>query len=152
MNTVERILAVVLFVAVISSAQPASTPRSRPDLSDADEVRVGKLLAAKFVKIEGLQDTPQTTKIEKYLQSVGDRLGAHAERKLPYHFHFDPDPSFKSGFALPGGEVFVGGGALAMMDTEDQLAIVLGHEMEHVAQNQCRERLRMSWQLTTSQW
>ena len=28
-----------------------------------------------------------------------------------------------------------------MMDTEDQLAIVLGHEMEHVAQNQCRDRL-----------
>ena len=141
MNTVERILAVVLFVTVISSAQPASTPHSRPPLSDADEVRVGKLLAAKFVNIEGLQDTPQTTKIEKYLQSVGDRLGAHAERKIPYHFHFDPDPSFKSAFALPGGEVFVGGGALAMMDTEDQLAIVLGHEMEHVAQNQCRERL-----------
>jgi predicted Zn-dependent protease len=27
------------------------------------------------------------------------------------------------------------------MDTEEQLAILLGHEMEHVAQNQCRDRL-----------
>jgi beta-barrel assembly-enhancing protease len=35
----------------------------------------------------------------------------------------------------------VGAGVLAMMDTEDQLAAVLGHEMEHVDLNQCRERL-----------
>jgi predicted Zn-dependent protease len=28
-----------------------------------------------------------------------------------------------------------------MMDTEDQLAIVLGHEMEHADLNQCRDRL-----------
>jgi beta-barrel assembly-enhancing protease len=141
MNTVERILAVVLFLTSISSAQPVSTPHPGPALSDADEVRVGKLLATKFVEIEGLQDTPQTTKIEKHLQAIGDRLAAHAERKLPYHFHFDPDPSSKNAFALPRGEVFVGGGVLAMMDTEDQLAIVLGHELEDVAQNQCRERL-----------
>ena len=72
---------------------------------------------------------------------VGDRLAVHAQRKLPYRFHFDPHPAFKSAFALPGGEIFVGGGVLALMDTEDQLAAVLGHEMEHVAQNQCRDRL-----------
>ena len=141
MNTVERVLAAVVLLAVVAWAQAASTDKPGVSLRDEDEVRVGKLLAAKFAKIEGLQATPQTTKIEKYLQTVGDRLAAHAQRKLPYRFHFDPDPSFKSAFALPGGEVFVGGGVLALMDTEDQLAIVLGHEMEHVAQNQCRERL-----------
>jgi len=110
-------------------------------LSDADEGRVGSLLAAQFAKIEGLGPTPQTAKIEQYLQSIGDRLAAHARRKITFHFHFDADPGFKSAFALPGGEIFVGAGVLAMMDTEDQLAIVLGHEMEHVDLNQCRDRL-----------
>src|SRR5499433_2640440 len=137
----KRFLAGVVLFSVASVAQAASTAKTVLSLSDADEVRIGRLLAAKFIEMEGLQPTRQITKIEKYLQAVGYRLAAHAQRKLPYHFHFNPDPSFKSAFALPGGEVFVGGGVLAMMDTEDQLAIVLGHEMEHVAQNQCRDRL-----------
>ena len=37
--------------------------------------------------------------------------------------------------------VFVGAGILAYMDTEDQLAMVLGHEIEHIALNHCRDRL-----------
>jgi predicted Zn-dependent protease len=35
----------------------------------------------------------------------------------------------------------VGAGVLAYIDTEDQLAAVLGHEVEHIALNQCRDRL-----------
>ena len=136
-----RIFAVVALFGAACLAQTASPTTSALPLSDADEVRIGKLLGAQFIKAEGMERTPQSTKIDEYLQAVGDRLAVHAQRKLPYRFHFDPDPSFKSAFALPGGEIFVGGGALAMMDTEDQLAVVLGHEMEHVAQNQCRDRL-----------
>lgn len=129
-----------LFLCCASFAQPKD-PVDSPTLTDADEVRIGGILAKQFAQEEGLQPTPQTTKIEKYLQKVGDTLASHATRKLPYHFHFDSDPGFKSAFALPGGEIFVGGGVLAMMDTEDQLAIVLGHEMEHIDLNQCRDRL-----------
>jgi Putative Zn-dependent protease len=130
-------LRVLLTIFLSTSALLSQTT----SLSEAVEVRIGNRLAIQFAKSEGMQPTPQTTKIEEYLQAVGDRLAAHAKRKLPYHFHFDPNPSFKSAFALPGGEIFVGAGILAMMDTEDQLAAVLGHEMEHVDLNQCRDRL-----------
>jgi beta-barrel assembly-enhancing protease len=135
-----RPLAAVLLLCASCFSQAGSS-RKPPSLSDADEVRIGKVLAAKFVELEAMEPTPQTTKIDAYLQTVGDKLAAHAQRKLPYRFHYDPDPGFKSAFALPGGEIFVGAGVLAIMDTEDQLAIVLGHEMEHVDQNQCRDRL-----------
>src|SRR5262249_46157969 len=50
-------------------------------------------------------------------------------------------PSFRSALGLPGGQVFVGAGFLAYMDSEDQLAMVLGHEVEHIDLNQCRDRL-----------
>lgn len=141
MSAVMRILIPVVLACAASLLGRTPLAEATPPLSDADEVRVGQLLADKFITLEEMQPTPQSRKIEAYLQAVGDRLATHAQRKLPYRFHFDPDPGFKSAFALPGGEIFVGGGALAMMDTEDQLAIVLGHEMEHVAQNQCRDRL-----------
>src|SRR5579875_2862529 len=106
------------------------------NVSDADEVRVGHILATQFIKEKALQDTPQTIKIEQYMQMVGDKVTAHAKRKLPYRFHFDPDPTFRSAVGLPGGEVFVGAGILAYIDTEDQLAAVLGHEVEHIDLNQ----------------
>jgi predicted Zn-dependent protease len=133
------VIAFLLCLALPAHASPVGS--ADPSLSDADEVHIGGLLAVQFAQSEGMQPTPQTTKIDAYLQKVGDRLSAHAQRKIPYHFHYDPDPGFKSAFALPGGEIFVGAGILAMMDTEDQLAIVLGHEMEHIDLNQCRDRL-----------
>lgn len=112
-----------------------------PGISDSDEIQVGQILAAQFIKEQGLVDTPQTKKIEQYLQMVGDKVTAQCKRKLPYRFHFDPDPTFRSAVGLPGGEVFVGGGILAYIDTEDQLAAVLGHEVEHIDLGQCRGRL-----------
>ena len=110
-------------------------------ISDADEVGLGQILADDFIAQEGMQPTPQTTKLDEYLQSVGDKVAVHAQRKIPYRFRFDPSPSFRSAVGLPGGQVFVGAGILAYMDSEDQLAMVLGHEIEHIDLNQCRERL-----------
>jgi beta-barrel assembly-enhancing protease len=131
-------LLVVLLVSGLLHAQISAAPLS---LSDADEVLVGQALARDFEREEGMAPTPQTTKIDEYLQRVGDRVAAHAQRKLPYRFHFDPSPGFKSAVGLPGGQVFVGAGILAYIDTEDQLAAVLGHEVAHIALNQCRDRL-----------
>jgi beta-barrel assembly-enhancing protease len=129
------------FMATLALCSFAALAHADVAVTDAEEIRIGELLAGQFIQAEGMQSTPQTGKIDAYLQKVGDVLAAHAHRKLPYRFHFDPDPGFKSAFALPGGEIFIGAGVLAMMDTEDQLAAVLGHEMEHVDLNQCRDRL-----------
>lgn len=129
---------VVLLLTGLLHAQPSSAPAT---LTDADEVRVGEALARDFERQEGMAPTPQIAKIDEYLQRVGDRVAAHAQRRLPYRFHFDPSPTFRSAVGLPGGQVFVGAGILAYIDTEDQLAAVLGHEVEHIALNQCRDRL-----------
>jgi beta-barrel assembly-enhancing protease len=133
-----RALVLVAALAVGLAARGA-TPDE--ELSDAEEVRIGKLLAADWEEQEGMRPSPQNQKIDEYLQKVGDKVAAHAQRKLPYEFHFDPNPMFRSAVGFPGGQVYVGSGILAYMDTEDQLAMVLGHEIEHIALNQCRERL-----------
>src|SRR5262245_32971640 len=125
-----------LLVLVLMQVLPVAI-----SLSDTDEIRIGHALAERFAKMRGLKTSPQTLKIERYLQTVGDRVAANAPRHLHYRFRFDPDPGFKSAFALPGGEIFVGGGILAFLDSEDQLAGVLSHEIEHVALSQCRDRL-----------
>ncbi len=54
-------------------------------------------------------------------------------RKLTYTFHLDPHPGFRSAVAYPDGQIIVGGGVLALMQHEDELAVVLGHEIAHVS-------------------
>jgi predicted Zn-dependent protease len=130
-----------LMFAVLLCSSVAQAQASGPPITDAEEIRVGVVLAQKYKETRGLAPTPEIDRIESYLQQVGNRLAAHAERQLPYQFHFDPNPTFKSAVSLPGGQIFVGGGILAYVDTEDELAVVLGHEIEHVALGQCRVRL-----------
>ena len=133
-----NMLLVCLFIVCLNALAPTTRP---VPLTDADEVRLGQMLADDFIDQEGMQPTPQTKKLDEYLQTVGDRVTVHAQRKIPYHFHFDPSPSFRSAVGLPGGQIFVGAGILAYMDSEDQLAMVLGHEVAHIDLNQCHDRL-----------
>ncbi len=128
-----RVLALVLAASCGFAADPA--------ISSAEEARIGRVLATQYEQLRGLAASPQGAKIEAYLQTVGGRVAAQAPGGLAYRFHFDPDPAFKSAVALPGGEIFVGGGLLALVDSEDELATVLAHEVEHVALGQCRSRL-----------
>ena len=134
----------LLSAAVLVAFAPnlhAQSSALLPVVTDADEIRIGKVLAGKLETADGLEATPQTRKIDQYLQKVGGRVAAYAQRKLPYQFHYHPDPTFKSAEALPGGQIYVGAGILAYADSEDQLAVVLGHEIEHVALNHCHDRL-----------
>ena len=133
-----KILILLLLFSPWLHAQDSSIHTS---LTDAEEIQAGEAVARDFIQHEGMEPTPQTKKIDAYLQAVGDRVAAHAQRKLPYQFRFDPNPGFKSAGGFPGGQVFVGAGILAYMDTEDQLAMVLAHEIEHIALSHCHERL-----------
>jgi tetratricopeptide (TPR) repeat protein len=70
-------------------------------------------------------------------------VAANAHRKLPYQFHYIPDVNFINAFALPGGHVFIGEGLMALMQNEDTLAGVLGHEIEHIDHYHCAERVQI---------
>jgi predicted Zn-dependent protease len=131
----------LLVVLLLNSPLHAQTGAKTVSVADGEEITAGQVLAESFARKVGIESTPQTKKFDEYLQSVGKRVAVNAQRQLPYQFHFDPDPTFKSAVALPGGQIFVGGGILAYMDSEDQLAAVLGHEIEHIALNHCRDRL-----------
>jgi hypothetical protein len=115
---------------------------SRPTAaSDSDEIALGAALAGQFDIDRGVVPTPQSRRIEAYLQRVADSLGRHTKRKLPWRIHYDPHPGIKSGFALPGGQIVIWGGAIAYMSTEDELAAIIAHEIEHTDLGQVARRL-----------
>jgi len=118
-------------------------------LSDAEEIRIGNELAARYEAGESLTSEEQS--LDDYVRKVGGSLALHAHRKLPYRFHLLPDPSMINAFSLPGGQIFMGEGMLHLMTSEDQLASVLGHEIEHVDHYHCAERVQVEARLRNLQ-
>ena len=130
----------VVYLVADTEQELTRMPVQFTRMSDEEEIRIGDQLARGYGYEENNNKTPQQIEIENYLNKVGAPLAAHAHRKLPYRFHYIQDPYFINAFALPGGHVFVGGGLLALMDSEDELANVLGHEIEHIDHYHCAER------------
>jgi beta-barrel assembly-enhancing protease len=118
-------------------------------LSDTEEIRIGNELADGYISNQDL--TVEEQSLDAYVRKVGSRLAALAHRKLPYRFYLLPEPSMINAFSLPGGHVFVGEGMLKLMTSEDQLANVLGHEVEHIDHYHCAERVQLEARLRNLQ-
>ena len=72
-------------------------------------------------------------KFTPYLATLGQRLAEQSPRQdVTYQFHVVDMPE-PNAFALPGGYVYVSRGLLALVNSEDELAGVVGHEIGHVA-------------------
>ena len=135
-------LCCISLVTVFGSRGSDLAPPAAPAVAtDSEEIALGAALAARFDADRGILPSPETQRIEAYLQHIADSLGAHARRRLPWRIHFDPHPGIKSGFALPGGHIVIWGGILSYMSTEDEAAAVIAHEIEHIDLGQVSRRI-----------
>ena len=70
--------------------------------------------------------------VQAYVQEVGNKVAAVSDRSLPYEFAVIND-STPNAWALPGGKIAINRGLLTELDSEAELAAVLGHEVVHAA-------------------
>jgi len=141
---VKRIVVVLAIWLIPVAVRPqAQNPASRTlaNSQASPEVVLGERLARAYEKQAGLGNTPELAGISGYISSVGSRVANAAPSRLQYHFVFDPNPAFKSAFALAGGYIVVAAGLLAIAQTEDELANALAHEIEHVELGQVSSRV-----------
>jgi len=102
------------------------------------EKKIGEEEAKKVEQEMGLLDDGALT---SYVDAVGQRLVKESPRHdLPHQFHV-VDMVEPNAFALPGGYVYVTRGLLALVNTEDELAGVVGHEIGHVAARHTVQRI-----------
>ena len=131
--------AALLYLVADAEQELTRMPVSFTRMTDSEEIQIGDGLARLYLSGEERKN-PDDRAVDQYLTRVGLSLAVRAHRKLPYKFHYLSDPHLINAFALPGGHIFVGEGLLALMDSEDELAAVIGHEIEHVDHYHCAER------------
>ncbi len=122
----------VLLAALIAGC--ATNPVTKqPDfvlMSEDQELALGQA-AAKQVAAQ-MPLLKASDPLVRYVDEVGQRLAAVSDRpNLFYRFHVVDDPTINA-FALPGGYIYIHRGLLVHLNSEAELAAVLGHEIGHV--------------------
>jgi predicted Zn-dependent protease len=111
------------------AVNPATGAHELNLVSESEEISMGREAAASVPK-----QTPYyaDSGVQSYVRELGLRLAAHSERPgLPWEFHVVDDPAVNA-FALPGGFIFVTRGIMTDLNSEAELASVMGHEIGHV--------------------
>ena len=136
----------VVEVAADAQRDLSRVPMRLTRLSDDEEIAIGDQLAAQY-SVTNVKLNPEEQALESYIRRTGNTVALHAHRRLPYSFHLLPNRAMMNAFSLPGGPVYVGEGVLDLMTSEDQLAAVLGHEVEHIDHYHCAERVQIEARL-----
>jgi predicted Zn-dependent protease len=108
---------------------PVSGQTERSVMSEEQEVAEGQKGHQQVLQEYGVYPNPA---VQEYVNALGQRLAAQSHRaNLQWHFTVLDSPEINA-FALPGGYVYVTRGIMAYMESEADLAGVIGHEIGHV--------------------
>jgi predicted Zn-dependent protease len=128
-----------LAFALASCAVNPATGRKEFSLVSADkELQIGREGHTAIVAEYGLYGD---STLAAYVDSVGQALARVSHMpELKWTFTLLDDPVVNA-FALPGGYIYITRGILAHLNSEAQLAGVLGHEIGHVTARHSAQRL-----------
>lgn len=120
---------------VVEAVKEIRGPNETEEIAIGRQIAGNLLGAAPLVKDAGLQ---------KYVNQVGAWVASQSERPdLPWHFGVIESEDVNA-FAAPGGYIFVTKGLYRMLESEADLAGVLGHEIGHVIRKHHLKLLQQS--------
>ncbi|MDD2700372.1 MAG: M48 family metalloprotease [Sideroxydans sp.] len=129
-----RLISFLLFalaaLALTGCAQnPVTGKQDFVMMSEAQEISLGRQADADVRKQYKVYANPA---LQAYVDRIGQSLAKHSHRSnLRYRFTVLDSPEINA-FALPGGYVYITRGIMAYLNSEAEMAAVLGHEIGHV--------------------
>jgi predicted Zn-dependent protease len=126
--------ALLVFIAIFLAAcakNPVTGEEQLVFMSESQEISMGNNYYPQVIQLNN-GPVPQDPQLQAYVSGVGNKLARLSHRpELPWQFTV-VDSSQVNAFALPGGKICITRGLITKMDSEDELAGVLGHEIGHV--------------------
>ncbi len=123
----------ILITVVLTACgtNPVTKKREFQFVSEAQEISIGKQNYSPARQSQG-GDYILDPELTAYVQSIGHKLGKVSDRQLPYEFVIIND-SIPNAWAMPGGKIAFNRGLLYELNSEAELAAVMGHEIVHAA-------------------
>jgi len=138
MGRIAVIAAAASLALAACARNPVTGKRELALVSREQEIELGKQ-SAEQVK-QSIPPYPDAS-VQAYVSQVGMKMAKASERPdLPWSFTVLDDPTVNA-FALPGGPVFVTRGILTYLNSEAELAAVVGHEIGHITARHSVEQL-----------
>lgn len=132
------ILLALGWIGAACATNPATGERELSLIGEGQEIAMGREADQDVQASIGVYEDPA---LQRYVDQVGQRLAALSERPdLPWTFRVADDPAVNA-FALPGGFIYVTRGLLATLNSEAELAAVMGHEIGHVTARHAVNRI-----------
>jgi predicted Zn-dependent protease len=136
--TLAAIAAVLPAVLGACATNPVTGRNEMSFVTAAQELEIGKQGYAPVIQEYGLYDDAA---LQTYVNSIGQRVALVSHLpNLEWHFTIVDDPAVNA-FAMPGGYIYITRGLLPYLNSEAQLAGVLGHEIGHVTRRHTAARM-----------
>jgi predicted Zn-dependent protease len=126
-----RFMVTTVTIAALTACatNPVTGRRELSLISEAQEVQMGREASQNDLRRVGAVPSAEA---QALVRRMGSQMAAKSERpSLPWEFHVLDDAAVNA-FAYPGGFIFVTRGLLTHLNSEAELAEVVGHEIGHV--------------------
>ena len=128
-NICYLILSLILINVSGCAVNPATGGQDLVLMSEESEIALGRKTNKEILQQYNVYDNPE---LQAYVSRVGEELAKNSHRNnLIYRFTV-LDSKDVNAFALPGGYIYITRGLMAYLNSEAELAAVLGHEIGHV--------------------
>jgi predicted Zn-dependent protease len=132
----------VILILTACSVNPVTGERNFNTVSPAEELQIGEQNYVPMQQSQGgLHDVDPV--LTRYVQSIGSKVAAESGVALPYEFVV-LNNSVPNAWALPGGKIAINRGLLTELESEAELAAVLGHEVVHAAARHTAQQISRS--------
>ncbi|MEM8868340.1 MAG: M48 family metallopeptidase [Verrucomicrobiota bacterium] len=134
-----------LLVALLFFSGCETVPHTgRSSLQLVPESQLASSASLEFGKLKQQIPVSNDPKYTAMVQRVGERIAYAAGEDVKnanWEFVLFDDDSQINAFAMPGGKVAVYTGLFKVAQTDDELAVVIGHEVAHIAARHGGERV-----------
>ncbi len=147
MNKPIFILPIILLITLVISSCHTVPVTGRSALSLVSDEKVIQMSVQQFDEMKAQTGVSYNKKYNAIVQRVGQRIAAAAADDIPdadWEFVVFESPQINA-FAMAGGKVGVFTGMFDVIENDDDLAIVMGHEIAHVGSKHVNERFSQEY-------
>jgi len=139
--------AVLVVISLITyfgsqSTNPVTQDVQHISMSTDQEIAMGLQAAPELADQFGGLDPNQSD--QQRVQEIGQRIvqdSPASTTPYQYAYHLLADPQTVNAFALPGGQIFITRALYDQLQTDGELASILGHETGHVVARHSAEQI-----------